>query len=68
MKTMKTSKLLGFLIALLVIISVSSCGPTYYNTRNAGYSTRRHAGPPPRPYGGRRGYDHAHDRGYHRGW
>ncbi len=56
---MKTSKLLGLLIAFIMLISVSSCGPTYYNSRPRAYAGRRHYSPPrpaPRPYGGNYGY------------
>ncbi|WP_461126325.1 hypothetical protein [Spirosoma aerophilum] len=53
---MKTSKMLGYIVALLLLISVSSCGPTYYTNRSVNSYGRRHHGPPPRPYGGYRGY------------
>lgn len=57
---MKTSKLPQLLIALLLLLSVSSC-TTYYSGRpNYGrhYGARRYSPPPPapRPYGGNYGY------------
>jgi hypothetical protein len=57
---MKTTKVLGFLAALMLMISVTSCGPTYYTNRNTPHYGRRHYGPPPRPYNGNRGYGYGH--------
>ncbi|WP_461107769.1 hypothetical protein [Spirosoma koreense] len=54
---MKTSKLIGFLTALMLLVSVSSC-TTYYTNRRPAYGRhygyRRPVPPPPapRPYGG----------------
>lgn len=57
---MKTLKFTQFLIALLLLVSVSSC-TTYYRgqpTYGRHYGARRPTSPPPasRPYGGNYGY------------
>jgi uncharacterized membrane protein len=56
---MKTSKIIGFLTALVLMVSVTSCAPAYYGGNRYGNSYgRRHYGPPPRPrpYSGNYGY------------
>lgn len=56
---MKAHKLLGFFAALLLMVSVAGCAPSFYSTnrygnggRYARHHDRYHRPAPPRPYGG----------------
>jgi len=49
---MKATRMIPFLAAILMVISLASCGPTYVNGRSGYYGTRPYYGYGARPYNG----------------